>query len=153
MDVACSFSSETNLLLWGVCHCRRSKYNRKVLEYWVDTKTIGKFTATESEEIKDSTIAEGKADGFVLGLEPGEPSDPYRGASDDEDDDDAESSEDEGASKKGKGKGNGGRKLPKAEVQEERALEAGVCEPYKPYINPKPYTNPINPINPKLSFV
>ncbi|CAE7290794.1 unnamed protein product, partial [Symbiodinium pilosum] len=105
-------------------HVRRSKYNRKVLEYWVDTKTIGKFTATESEEIKDSTIAEGEADGFVLGLEPGEPSDPYRGASDDEDDDDAESSEDEGASKKGKGKGNGGRKLPKAEVQEERALEA-----------------------------
>ena len=106
-------------------HARRSKYNKKVWEYWVDVRTIGSFTATQSEEIQDSTSIEGTAENFILGLEPGEPSDPCREASGDEDEEDEESdSEGEGPGSKGKGKGKPSKKPAKNDVQEERALEA-----------------------------
>ena len=53
---------------------RRDKYDKSRREYWVDVSTVGKFVAAESEEIRDNTIAEGRADGFVLGgIESGPP--------------------------------------------------------------------------------
>ena len=92
-------------------------------EYWVDVKTFGTFKATEREEITDSTSVEGRADGFILGLEAGQPADPHADVSGDEtDDEDGSESSGEGGSSKGKGKDP--RRVSKADVQEERAFEA-----------------------------
>ena len=126
-------SSELHVKLSAVIvledlHVRRSKYNKKVWEYWVDVRTIGSYTATQSEEIRDSTSVEGKAENFILGLEPGEPSNPYGEANDDDDGEEEEESDSEGETSGGKGKAKGkgkpSRKVPKNDVQEEHALEA-----------------------------
>ena len=102
----------------------------------MDVKTHGTFKATESEMIEDRTSVEGQADNFVLGLEAGQPSDPNGQPSDDENSDELSDSDMEAASSKGIGKGgkgkgsskgNASKKVPKAEVQEERALEAHAC--------------------------
>ncbi|CAE7746377.1 unnamed protein product [Symbiodinium pilosum] len=89
-------------------HMRRCKYNRKVWEYWVDVKTHGTFKATESEMIEDKTSVEGQAESFMLGLEPGQPSDPYGQPSDDENSAELSDSDMEAGSSKGGGKGGKG---------------------------------------------
>ena len=99
----------------------------------MDVKTHGTFKATESEMIEDRTSVEGQADNFVLGLEAGQPSDPNGQPSDEDElsDSDMEAASSKGIGKGGKGKGsskgNASKKVPKAEVQEERALEAHAC--------------------------
>ena len=109
-------------------HCpdRRDKYCRSLREYWVDTQTHGKFTSAENEEIRDTTIAEGEADSFILGgIEPS-PMRPDGDASEDEDDDqDTESDE----PKKGGSKAGVKRHVKFEEVAEEHALEAHCCKP------------------------
>ena len=99
----------------------------------MDVKTHGTFKATESEMIEDKTSAEGQAESFMLGLEPGQPSDPYGQPSDDENsaelsDSDMEAGSSKGGGKGGKGagknKGYASKRVPKADVHEERALEA-----------------------------
>ena len=103
-------------------HCpdSRDKYCRHVREYWVDVQTSGKFTSAENEEIRDTTIAEGEAENFVLGgIEPG-PMRPDGEASDEEDEDGESDTEDDPK----RGKGSGKRHLKPSEVAEEHALEA-----------------------------
>ena len=105
---------------------RRDKYERKVWEYWVDTKTTGTWEKEEKEEIVDHSLVEGKGNTLVLGgIEPGMPMDPENQL-DEEDDEEEESdagSDLEDAKPPSSNRGCK-RRVKADEVEEERALEA-----------------------------
>ncbi|CAE7199370.1 unnamed protein product, partial [Symbiodinium pilosum] len=107
-------------------HMRRDKYERKVWEYWVDTKTTGTWEKEEKEEIVDHSLVEGKGNTLVLGgIEPGMPMDPENQL-DEEDDEEEESdagSDLEDAKPPSSNRGCK-RRVKADEVEEERALEA-----------------------------
>ncbi|CAE7778860.1 unnamed protein product, partial [Symbiodinium pilosum] len=100
----------------------RDKYQKKVLEFWIEHGTVGEHEKEEGEELWENTYGEGTASSFTTGgVETDDLPGMMGGGNDDMDDESDAESTDTKQSSKAKRK----QKAPaKDEVEEERALEA-----------------------------
>ena len=98
----------------------------------MDTHTWGTHEREEGEELRDTTGGEGGADSFVLGgVEAGRAAPTPPAMSDAEEEDSLE--DEESDDKSGRGRKEK-RKRKEGEVEEERALEVGLCNAVTPVL-------------------